>query len=359
ARIAAARSGQGWLPVFGTDSADRVVQYQPNIPGWYRFDGVLRAVAAETNADGRMELFGVNSNGTIWHRAQNSADKSGAIGPWGPWVQFDGGLSSIAAARNADGRIELFGSNELGQVFHRSQTAKNASCCWTPWTQFDGPGMVKVAAETNLDGRIEMFGLDGVGHIFHRAQLTAGGASGWSAWTPLDGTPGTLSTIAVARNNDRLELYATTPDHALYYRTQVDPTGTAWTAWTPLGDSVFEIGAESSSDGRVELVATTSSGGVVYRYQSSPGSWAGTGWTGLGAMDPVTVAVPNVKGLSQSAAITALTNAGLAIGTISTTSVSESIDNGKVITQTPTSGTSVTAGTAVNLSIGVWNGSRL
>ncbi|MFI6333027.1 putative Ig domain-containing protein, partial [Micromonospora chersina] len=32
ARIAAARSGQGWLPVFGTDSADRVVQYQPNIP---------------------------------------------------------------------------------------------------------------------------------------------------------------------------------------------------------------------------------------------------------------------------------------------------------------------------------------
>ncbi|WP_371648187.1 MULTISPECIES: tectonin domain-containing protein [unclassified Streptomyces] len=82
---------------------------------WGQFDGALRAVAAETNADGRMELFGVNSAGSIFHRWQMTP----AGGSWSGWEQFDGALTSIAVARNADGRLELFGTNSAGSIFHR------------------------------------------------------------------------------------------------------------------------------------------------------------------------------------------------------------------------------------------------
>jgi serine/threonine-protein kinase len=71
------------------------------------------------------------------------------------------------------------------------------------------------------------------------------------------------------------------------------------------------------------------------------------------------VSVPNIKGQTQSGAITLLANAGLAIGSISSTSVNEGLNGGKVITQSPAAGTPVPAGTPVNLSIGLWNGNHL
>ncbi|HWU29187.1 MAG TPA: tectonin domain-containing protein, partial [Microbacterium sp.] len=68
------------------------------------------------NADGRLALFGTNSADNIWHRAQTSIG-----GAWNAWTQFDGALRSIAAETNADGRIEVFGVNAAGQIWHRSQ----------------------------------------------------------------------------------------------------------------------------------------------------------------------------------------------------------------------------------------------
>ncbi len=60
--------------------------------------------------------------------------------------------------------------------------------------------------------------------------------------------------------------------------------------------------------------------------------------------------VPNVVGLMQAAAQTAITSAGLTVGTV-TTSTSATVPIGRVISQTPASGTSVTAGSAVNLVV--------
>ena len=61
-------------------------------------------------------------------------------------------------------------------------------------------------------------------------------------------------------------------------------------------------------------------------------------------------AVPNVVGLTQAAAQTALTNAGLTVGTV-TTAPSETVPAGTVISQTPTAGVNVSPGSAVALVI--------
>ncbi|MFM9542228.1 tectonin domain-containing protein, partial [Streptomyces turgidiscabies] len=89
---------------------------------------------------------------------------------------------SIAAARNADGRLQVFGSNSAGQIYTRSQTSIGGS--WSAWVQLDG-GLTQVAAETNANGRIELFGVNSAGQVWHRSQASPGGS--WSAWIQFDG----------------------------------------------------------------------------------------------------------------------------------------------------------------------------
>ncbi|HXI29238.1 MAG TPA: PASTA domain-containing protein, partial [Vicinamibacterales bacterium] len=65
---------------------------------------------------------------------------------------------------------------------------------------------------------------------------------------------------------------------------------------------------------------------------------------------PPQVAVPNVVGLTQAAATTAITNANLIVGTVATQS-STTVPSGSVISQNPTSGTQAVVGSAVNLVV--------
>ena len=65
---------------------------------------------------------------------------------------------------------------------------------------------------------------------------------------------------------------------------------------------------------------------------------------------PVTVTVPNVVGMSQSAAKSAITGAGLTVGTV-TEAASQTVPAGAVLSQNPAAGASVTRGSAVNLVV--------
>ena len=60
--------------------------------------------------------------------------------------------------------------------------------------------------------------------------------------------------------------------------------------------------------------------------------------------------MPNVVGLTQSAATTAITNAGLVLGTV-TQQASATVAAGNVISQSPSAGGSVASGSAVNLVV--------
>src|SRR5262245_47520376 len=65
---------------------------------------------------------------------------------------------------------------------------------------------------------------------------------------------------------------------------------------------------------------------------------------------PTTVAVPNVVNSTQAAATTAITTAGLTVGTVTTAS-STTVPAGSVISQNPTAGTQVAVGSAVSLVV--------
>jgi beta-lactam-binding protein with PASTA domain len=65
---------------------------------------------------------------------------------------------------------------------------------------------------------------------------------------------------------------------------------------------------------------------------------------------PASVTVPNVVGLTQANAESAIVAAGLTVGAV-TTATSDSVPAGNVINQTPGSGTAVTSGSAVDLAV--------
>jgi hypothetical protein len=53
------------------------------------------------------------------------------------------------------------------------------------WITLAPPPGSSIAAAPNKDGRIELFGVNSAGNVYHRWQLTPGGA--WSAWKQFDG----------------------------------------------------------------------------------------------------------------------------------------------------------------------------
>jgi beta-lactam-binding protein with PASTA domain len=97
--------------------------------------------------------------------------------------------------------------------------------------------------------------------------------------------------------------------------------------------------------------ATVPAGSVISQNPAAGSSVApGSAVALLVSSGPVLVSVPNVVNLTQAAAQSAITGAGLTNGTV-TTANSATVAAGSVISQNPTAGSSVTAGSAVALVV--------
>ena len=117
----------------------------------------------------------------------------------------------------------------------------------------------------------------------------------------------------------------------------------ASTAITGAGLVVGTVTSQSS--------ATVASGKVISESPSAGTSVAaGSSVNLVVSTGPAPVSVPNVVGLTQAAASTAITGAGLVVGTVTTQS-SATVASGNVISENPSAGTSVAAGSSVNLVV--------
>jgi hypothetical protein len=293
---ALARNGDGRLDLLSVADARPGVTQQIVPNGTYaeRFTpGGGRSVAMERNADNKVEAFTTTSEGAIFHSVQTAPGSS----TWAPWSQMDGGLITVAVARNADGRLELFGANVDGVIWHRAQlapgTSGSGSAGWTGWAVLDG-GLRQVAAEENADGRIELFGVNGAGGVYHRWQ-TAPNSATWSGWVA---EPANLASIAVARNADgRLEVVATDRSGAILDAHQTSPGSATLTGFTVLaGGRGGDLAAETGEDGRIELVGTGPDGHLAHRAQTAPNS---TTWTSWVPLDRRTAVHPYVVACAQ------------------------------------------------------------
>lgn len=177
------------------------------------------SMAAATNRDGRRELFTTGALGQVWHTWEWCAGCS-----WSTWELLTMPIGELlagspAAARNADGRLEVFARTESGAIVHAWQWC-GGGCGWSSWHLADHAPLgssTDPGVATNADGRLEVFaGVDGVLH--HSWQICPG--CGWSPWVPVDGSPSTTrpnpyggppidaANVAAATNADgRLETF--------------------------------------------------------------------------------------------------------------------------------------------------------
>jgi hypothetical protein len=135
--------------------------------------------------------------------------------------------------------------------------------------------------------------------------------------------------------------------------TLVSMSGSGWTCTV----------SQSTCTQSVSLAAGTSYGAITVTVnvaanaaspQVNTATVSGGGAASATATDSTTIVtgvpVPNVVGDTQAAASTAITGAGLVVGTV-TTAISSSVPSGDVISESPVAGTMVASGSAVNLVV--------
>ncbi|WP_222623399.1 glycosyl hydrolase family 32 [Streptomyces armeniacus] len=275
---AAARNADGRLEAFALDSDGsgllRRAQSAPNGEWgeWTDFgEGPATVPTVAENADGALELFAVEDDGTLVHRRQSAPG-----GEWGPWQELGGGRAGAAPSvvRGPDGRLEMFGLAPGGAaVTHRKQTSPGGS--WGTEEEFGGPAASPPAVAADADGRLQVFFVErGGARVSHRGQSAPGG--GWGPWEKFGGAASGRPVVA-ANADGRLEVFLLNPyGDKISRRGQTAPGG-AWGDWQDFG--TWAGGSPSvarNADGRLEVFAVGPGNDYLsHRWQTEPsGGWS-------------------------------------------------------------------------------------
>ncbi|TIN67247.1 MAG: hypothetical protein E5Y30_28560, partial [Mesorhizobium sp.] len=165
------------------------------------------------DADGRIEVFVTDNQGRIWWIYQNPDQivqvqktitppgtttpivvtvdvLTPPAKPWSDWIQIPGGLVTVSAIRQGDGRIALFGINSNLHLYRCQQAKAQAlkAADWTGWVQIDTTqtgGFIEMAPVIGPLGATNLFALTQNGQVLHTRQMPAGSDT-WTQWA----TPG-------------------------------------------------------------------------------------------------------------------------------------------------------------------------
>lgn len=162
-RLAAARDLDGSLEIFGVARDGQIWRNQQQGPGgawngWSVMRGprIRPGFVTGQSADGRLQIFGVEAEGplpwlhafgddtrNIWTISQGTAG-----GRWGHWSTL-GRLvadSELIVGNTADGRMQIFGASDRGDVLSNWQTAPSGEK-WAGWSDFGGKGLKFYSAQ--------------------------------------------------------------------------------------------------------------------------------------------------------------------------------------------------------------------
>ncbi|AEV87826.1 hypothetical protein ACWT_6813 [Actinoplanes sp. SE50] len=255
--------------------------------GWselYSDSDHLSSLDVIANADGRLELFGVNEDDRIWHTWQ-TRPSSGWAGGWAELYSDVDRLTQLRAARNRDGRLELFGVNRDGRIWHTWQTAPGNG--WAGgWAELYGPHdrLVSLDVINNADGRLEVFGINAEGRIWHTWQTAPD--NGWNGgWAELYSPVDRLHTLRAARDADgRLEIFGSNAEGRIWHTWQVRPNGGWVNGWSELYspvDRLVSLDVINNADGRLEVFGINAEGRIWHTWQTAPSNGWNGGWAEL------------------------------------------------------------------------------
>ncbi len=256
--------------------------------GWNFLAGSVTGPAVATNADGRLEAFGLSPDHTAWHTWQGTAG-----GAFTGSASLGGSLgSSPSVGRNADGRLEIFAQSSGGSVIHNWQNSAGGG--WSGWFGLGGGIVGTPTVATDADGRLELLVLAHDNTAYHAWQTSPG--SGWTGWYPLGGSLASVPSAGLNADG-RLEIFAKGTDGSAVHAWQT-AANAGWSGWSSLGGQISGTpSVGTNADGRLEMFVTapdsqtfgTNLDGMVYEQVQGAvnGSW--TGWSSIGGPSLVRV----------------------------------------------------------------------
>jgi len=234
---------------------------------WESLGGQMKYITAARNADGRLEVFAVFLDNTLWHIWQTEH-----IAGWSSWEFLGSGhtgeMFNPLVAQNADGRLEVFVRTN-NALWHICQVLLNTwpnlpYRCWSPL----GGNIDEFAVAKSSDDCLEVFAIGSDKTLWHIRQTQAGvqsdlvyGWTGWGNWEQLSDR--TIDSFKVAQNADgRLEIFAIVgTDNTLWHiwqtRANDGTSNLVWSSWAQLGDhnGISGLTIAQNADGRLEVFA--------------------------------------------------------------------------------------------------------
>jgi hypothetical protein len=235
-----------------------------------------RQIAVAENADGRLEIFYVGTNGDLYHNWQKTPN--GIL--WAGETRFaQDSAKQVAAIRNQDGRLEIFYVGTNDALYHNWQTQPNSEV-WAGETRFAQDSAKQIAVAQNQDGSLEIFYVGTNNALCHNRQ-TAPNSRTWSGETRFSND--SARQVAVAANKDgRLEIVYAGTDNHLYRNTQAAPNSKNWLGETRFAnDSAIYVAAGQNSDGGLEIFYVGTNDALYHNWQTEPN---GSGWAGEARM---------------------------------------------------------------------------
>ncbi len=316
-----AQNTDGRLEVFTVGTDGTLWHIWQTIPDklWSNWDpltkpphtNVLVVPGVGKNADGRLEVFTIGSDGALWHIWQTAPGH----GPWFNWFSSGQPAASIAnaqfppsVAQNTDGRLEVFTVGSDGALWHIYQEAPNGT--WSSWTPLGKPPNLTAVnvpvVGKNADGRLEVFTIGSDGALWHTWQ-TAPGHGPWFNWFSSGQPAASIANAqfppSVAQNTDgRLEVFTIGSDGALWHIWQTTPNGT-WSNWASLGlpqaaSITSPPTVEKNKDGHLEVLVSGHDGALWHIWQTVPGNGWGN-WASLGT--PPNIVINSSPYVSENA----------------------------------------------------------
>lgn len=160
--------------------------------GWYGLNLVVDAnPAVGQNADGRLELFVKDTNGSQQHLWQTSAACSTCLSGWN---NLGGGFSlstydgNPTVGMGSSSRLEIFARGPNGDIKTDWQNCAGgtyAGCGWHGWVSLGGSLIGPAGVGQDTDGRMEILAKGSGGDLRLNYQTCSG--CGWSGWSSLGG----------------------------------------------------------------------------------------------------------------------------------------------------------------------------
>jgi hypothetical protein len=197
------------------------------------------------------------------------------------WDQLPGALQhvdQIEAARNADGRLEVFTRGILAGVsglFHRGQLPDGS---WSGWAPLGGTDYGQFVVVNQANGRLQVFqaGRPKVTSIAQNMDGT------WGQWTSFGASSGARESVAAVRDQfGQLHVIAGSDGHrTIMQMDQIGPNQ----IWLTTGSAALTNPYQTllmglNADGRAEALMTLGGGEVQHRRQVSDASWSA--WASL------------------------------------------------------------------------------